>query len=308
MGQDGARDSAASPATDVRSSLGAASPRIVHDETKSYPIQREQSGRQTTRAGMLHTAAIAYRTKKDTKSASSSPSASSSLSASSSPAARLLMRDRSMPNVSGARMPLAVRSSIAQPVRSIRTEQNHTLQRTVQTSPHSQSVSGRQREIARMPASARSLGMPALAASADAASAQMHRTAPRDVSLPEPALAAAAARQLTSEQQASPPSAQPRPAPAAELRLRRAQQAGAPEAQPQPAPAADLELRRAPKASAPAQQQPTQPAAQEPPRLSTEQLQQAVREMPELDPERLADTVYTALMRRMKFEQRLSGY
>ncbi|WP_143106667.1 hypothetical protein [Cohnella sp. OV330] len=281
--------------TDLRSTRGAANPRIVHDETKTRPIQREQPGRQTTRTGKMQTASIAYRTR-NTKPASSSP------------AARMLARERSMPNASDARIPLAGRFSIAQPVRSIRPALSQTLLRTALPAPSSQSVSGRQRVVARTPASARLPGTPSLAAEADNAAARLHRAAPRNASPAEPALTPAAALQLRSEQQASPPSAQPRPAPAAELRLRRAQQAGAAEAQPQPAPAAELELRRAPKAGAPAQQQPMQPAAQEPPRLSTEQLQQAVREMPELDPERLADTVYTALMRRMKFEQRLSGY
>ncbi|CAI6081398.1 hypothetical protein COHCIP112018_03296 [Cohnella sp. JJ-181] len=83
--------------------------------------------------------------------------------------------------------------------------------------------------------------------------------------------------------------------------------APAPPGQPAaPAPSAEMELRRQSRPAAPA------PAAESPApvqsQLSAEQLQQAVRAMPELDPERLADTVYTALMRRMKFEQRLSGY
>ncbi|MFD2331955.1 hypothetical protein ACFSR7_22095 [Cohnella sp. GCM10020058] len=149
----------------------------------------------------------------------------------------------------------------------------------------------------------------ASAASANPDAAQQHRAASRTAAAAtETALAPAAATLQRSARQASAPSAQPRPAPAAELRLRRSQQAGSPAAPPLAAPSAELELRRTPKAAAPAQPQPMQPIAQEPPRLSTEQLQQAVREMPELDPERLADTVYTALMRRMKFEQRLSGY
>ncbi|MDI4645671.1 hypothetical protein [Cohnella hashimotonis] len=150
-------------------------------------------------------------------------------------------------------------------------------------------------------------GGQAFAAPADSVAAQLHRAASRIAAPAGAEPAPAAVLRQRSAPQATAPDAQARPAPTAELRLRRPQQSGS-QAQPLAAPNAELELRRTPKAAAPAQPQQTQPAAQEPPRLSTEQLQQAVREMPELDPERLADTVYTALMRRLKFEQRLSGY
>ncbi|MEK0313960.1 hypothetical protein [Cohnella sp. 56] len=133
-----------------------------------------------------------------------------------------------------------------------------------------------------------------------------HRGATAAPSAPaEPALAAAAAP-------SAPPAAAgyAAPSPLRYAERPRAAAASAPAAAMPaagPAPAAELELRRQPRPAAEAQP-PAPPEPQQPPQLSAEQLQQAVRAMPELDPERLADTVYTALMRRMKFEQRLSGY
>ena len=42
--------------------------------------------------------------------------------------------------------------------------------------------------------------------------------------------------------------------------------------------------------------------------IDEEQLKAALGKMPELKPDKLADQVYKALMKRMKFEQRLRGY
>lgn len=322
-------EAAAAFSADSRPAQRAARLLIAHDETKSRQARREEPGRQGSGAGRLQAATIEHRTRNFRK-------------ASSSQAAQRIARNSAMPSVSTARTPLATRSPLAQPDRGHSIERSaQSAQRIAQKAPSRQSTSqasstelaalrpltstgtlkadGSRAPIdARLSVGARSPSVAARslvtahspvasgerAGSSSAAIAQATRAA--SVNAAPADSAPAAVLQLRGEQRAGAPNAQSAPSPAAELRLRRAQQAGASEAQP--SPVAELELRRTPKASAPAQPPQTQPAAQEPPRLSAEQLQQAVREMPELDPERLADTVYTALMRRMKFEQRLSGY
>lgn len=73
-----------------------------------------------------------------------------------------------------------------------------------------------------------------------------------------------------------------------------------------PAPA-DLEMRRQERpASVP--ERPREAAAPEPRPVDEEQLKEALSRMPELQPDKLADQVYKALMKKMKFEQRLRGY
>lgn len=42
--------------------------------------------------------------------------------------------------------------------------------------------------------------------------------------------------------------------------------------------------------------------------IDPEQLQQAISKLPMLNPDQIADQVYKALAKRMKFEQRLQGY
>ncbi|MFC5406955.1 hypothetical protein [Cohnella soli] len=73
------------------------------------------------------------------------------------------------------------------------------------------------------------------------------------------------------------------------------------------AESAQLELRRnAPAAIATSAKQADVPA--EPPRIDAEVLKQAVNSLPQLQPDQLADQVYKALMKKMKFEQRLRGF
>lgn len=91
--------------------------------------------------------------------------------------------------------------------------------------------------------------------------------------------------------------------------LRRSASAEQPRAGASGPAAAAMELRRpsaAPPAAAPTPQ--VQAAAAAAPQIDAEQLQQALSKLPQLNPEQLADKVYTALMKRMKFEQRLRGY
>ncbi|XID90230.1 hypothetical protein ACF3MZ_16920 [Paenibacillaceae bacterium WGS1546] len=75
-----------------------------------------------------------------------------------------------------------------------------------------------------------------------------------------------------------------------------------------PAPiVATLEMRR-PERPAPAAAQPQEIVVESPRAIDEEQLKAALGKMPELRPEKLADEVYKALMKRIKFEQRTRGY
>jgi hypothetical protein len=73
-----------------------------------------------------------------------------------------------------------------------------------------------------------------------------------------------------------------------------------------PAPA-ELEMRRQER-PAPVPAPPQEAVAAAPPAVDEEQLKAALSKMPELRPDKLAEQVYKALMKRMKFEQRLRGY
>lgn len=78
---------------------------------------------------------------------------------------------------------------------------------------------------------------------------------------------------------------------------------GAPASAAPPPPAA-LEMRR----PEPAPAAPREVVVEAPPAIDEKQLQQALSQMPQLHPDKLADQVYKALMKRMKLEQRLRGY
>ena len=75
------------------------------------------------------------------------------------------------------------------------------------------------------------------------------------------------------------------------------------------APAA-MELRRnaAQPVNAPAEPTPAAVTVEAPPHIDAKQLQKAIEAMPQLNPDQLAERVYTALMKKMKFERRLRGY
>ncbi|MFC5468660.1 hypothetical protein ACFPPD_07990 [Cohnella suwonensis] len=73
------------------------------------------------------------------------------------------------------------------------------------------------------------------------------------------------------------------------------------------AESAALELRRNAPAVAALPAKPAEVPA-EPSRIDAEVLKQAVSALPQLQPDQLADQVYKALMKRMKFEQRLRGF
>lgn len=75
------------------------------------------------------------------------------------------------------------------------------------------------------------------------------------------------------------------------------------------AAAPTLELRRqpAPPPATPAPEAPASPSAVKA-AIDLEQLQQAISKLPMLNPDQIADQVYKAIARRMKFEQRLQGY
>lgn len=76
-----------------------------------------------------------------------------------------------------------------------------------------------------------------------------------------------------------------------------------------PAPAA-MELRRnaALPTSAPPEPAPAAVVVEAPPQIDAKLLQKAIESLPQLNPDQLADKVYSALMKKMKFEQRLRGY
>jgi len=71
-----------------------------------------------------------------------------------------------------------------------------------------------------------------------------------------------------------------------------------------------LELRRDAKESTPSVQEPEPSRVvkiEAPPSINVEQLQKAISELPQLNPDQLADQVYKSLMKRLKLEQRLRG-
>ncbi|MBB6735604.1 hypothetical protein [Cohnella zeiphila] len=125
--------------------------------------------------------------------------------------------------------------------------------------------------------------------------------------------AAARHRRLAAPAAGSPPQASARsnPAAPADAGPRLALLAPTPRAslaQPSRSPApAELEMRRQERQAPVAA--PKQEVVVEAPReIDEEQLKAALSKMPELRPDKLADQVYKALMKRMKFEQRLRGY
>ncbi len=75
------------------------------------------------------------------------------------------------------------------------------------------------------------------------------------------------------------------------------------------APAA-MELRRnaAQPVKASTEPAPAAVTVEAPPQIDAKQLQKAIEAMPQLNPDQLAERVYTALMKKMKFERRLRGY
>lgn len=78
---------------------------------------------------------------------------------------------------------------------------------------------------------------------------------------------------------------------------------------PGSAAATPMEFRRqqAPPPATPAQEASPSPSAVKA-AIDPEQLQQAISKLPMLNPDQIADQVYKAIARRMKFEQRLQGY
>ncbi|MFD0674107.1 hypothetical protein [Cohnella sp. GCM10027633] len=101
-------------------------------------------------------------------------------------------------------------------------------------------------------------------------------------------------------------------APMTTLRRQQQQQASgrtSAKASAAPAPAA-MELRRqaTPQTPPPAEPAPAAVTVEAPPSIDAKQLQKAIESMPQLHPDQLADRVYTALMKKMKFEQRLRGF
>lgn len=73
-----------------------------------------------------------------------------------------------------------------------------------------------------------------------------------------------------------------------------------------PAPA-EMEWRRQERPPA-TQARPPEVVVDAPKEIDAEQLKQALSQMPQLNPDKLADQVYQALMKRFKLEQRLRGY
>lgn len=71
-----------------------------------------------------------------------------------------------------------------------------------------------------------------------------------------------------------------------------------------------MELRRnaAQPANALAEPAPAAVTVEAPPHIDAKQLQKAIESMPQLNPDQLAERVYAALMKKMKFERRLRGY